>query len=236
MNNNNHTLNMARGKNIQVGDIIRDVEILAINDESKTVSLKCDNNHIFDVPYEKLKNYKYDKRIINPPCTLCRDEGHFEGTSNSKYYKLFKPIFEKYETPRYMWKYYTKDYSQYHTRITEVEHIKILNNTLTLEDFFKLVSSPKCYWCGQTELKNYEFKNGGVRPKLLGIDRKDNSLGYTLDNCVPSCSVCNYMKNTFAEKLFLNKVFAITDIHLDEFSEHQLKHLFEHLKSHLIQV
>ena len=29
---------------------------------------------------------------------------------------------------------------------------------------------------------------------LMGIDRKDNTLGYTLENSVPCCPTCNFAK------------------------------------------
>ena len=42
-----------------------------------------------------------------------------------------------------------------------------------------------------------------------GVDRTDNDIGYTLDNCVPCCSECNYMKNSFPLGVFLGKCEAI---------------------------
>ena len=37
----------------------------------------------------------------------------------------------------------------------------------------------------------------GVPPNPLnGIDRKDNSQGYNMENCVPCCAKCNYAKRT----------------------------------------
>ncbi len=35
-----------------------------------------------------------------------------------------------------------------------------------------------------------------------GIDRLDNALGYTLDNCVPCCKRCNQAKNNMGLKEF----------------------------------
>lgn len=42
-----------------------------------------------------------------------------------------------------------------------------------------------CYYCGNVALENVT---------LNGIDRKNNNLDYTLDNCVTSCEMCNVMK------------------------------------------
>ncbi|MGJ4945153.1 HNH endonuclease signature motif containing protein [Bradyrhizobium sp. HKCCYLS1011] len=36
-----------------------------------------------------------------------------------------------------------------------------------------------------------------------GIDRKDNGQGYTIENCVPCCSVCNHAKHTMGYEQFI---------------------------------
>lgn len=38
--------------------------------------------------------------------------------------------------------------------------------------------------------------------KHNGIDRVDSSKGYTLDNCVPCCSKCNYAKHEMSVEEF----------------------------------
>lgn len=42
-----------------------------------------------------------------------------------------------------------------------------------------------CHYCGSKPGSNYG-----------GIDRKDNSLGYHLENCLPCCFSCNSAKGT----------------------------------------
>jgi len=49
----------------------------------------------------------------------------------------------------------------------------------------------------------------GSKIKGLGIDRVINSRGYTLDNIVPCCSRCNYMKHTMSKNEFFNHIIAI---------------------------
>jgi hypothetical protein len=51
------------------------------------------------------------------------------------------------------------------------------------EDFDKLLDSGSCYYC-----------EGSLNDTGCGLDRKDSNLGYTLDNVVPSCGVCNKIK------------------------------------------
>lgn len=48
----------------------------------------------------------------------------------------------------------------------------------------------QCYYCGKKYITNGH---------LLGIDRVDNTLGYTETNCVPCCGICNYMKRAHSK-------------------------------------
>jgi 5-methylcytosine-specific restriction endonuclease McrA len=57
------------------------------------------------------------------------------------------------------------------------------------EEKFNHLASGKCFYCGVEFDK--EFSDG----KSNGIDRFDNSQGYTEDNCVPSCWTCNRAKS-----------------------------------------
>lgn len=59
---------------------------------------------------------------------------------------------------------------------------------LTLEQYKELCEQP-CYYCGaEPEAHRHDAL---VRN---GIDRFDNTKGYSLDNCVPCCHMCNWMK------------------------------------------
>ena len=51
---------------------------------------------------------------------------------------------------------------------------------ITKEDHYKLQNETKCYLCGVKA--------------ILGVDRKDNTLGYLKSNSFPCCSSCNMMK------------------------------------------
>jgi hypothetical protein len=56
--------------------------------------------------------------------------------------------------------------------------------TLSLEELTNLISGP-CDYCK------------GTLPEVgYGLDRKDNALGYTLENSVPCCTRCNTMKGS----------------------------------------
>ncbi len=49
--------------------------------------------------------------------------------------------------------------------------------------------------------------------KLNGIDRRDNSKGYTEDNCVSCCDVCNFGKGTKTEAEFIHMCIRVAKHH-----------------------
>jgi len=59
---------------------------------------------------------------------------------------------------------------------------------LTQEQFDRIITK-ECHYCG-TEHAN-------------GIDRKINTIGYELENCLPCCMVCNRAKNSMPYEDFI---------------------------------
>jgi 5-methylcytosine-specific restriction endonuclease McrA len=57
----------------------------------------------------------------------------------------------------------------------------------------------KCHYCGIDEKDFFsiwgEFYGSKRRGSTLEVDRKDNSRGYEIDNCVLACAVCNNAKS-----------------------------------------
>lgn len=65
---------------------------------------------------------------------------------------------------------------------------------LTEEEFRELAEN-LCHYCGAEKTnKASTFKSTGFY-HYNGIDRKDNTKGYSVENCVPCCYVCNRAKN-----------------------------------------
>ena len=66
------------------------------------------------------------------------------------------------------------------------------------DDLYKR-DKKKCYYCGIKEedfIRIWgKFYGGKTRGQKLEIDRRDNEKGYTLENCVLSCSICNNAKS-----------------------------------------
>ena len=80
--------------------------------------------------------------------------------------------------------------------------------SLTEEQFYKFVNS-NCFYCGcDPSSIQKTYKNNG-NFIYNGIDRKDNSFGYIIENCVTCCSMCNIMKSTMSHEQFLSKTNEI---------------------------
>jgi len=81
---------------------------------------------------------------------------------------------------------------------------------LTDNEVFIFMKS-NCHYCNMppSNLWKSRCKNGNFI--YNGIDRKDNNLGYTLNNCVSCCKVCNYFKRDMDYDEFLGLVFRIYD-------------------------
>ncbi len=72
-----------------------------------------------------------------------------------------------------------------------------INFQLSKEQVFKIILE-ECFYCGEKRGNTFRIR-GTIRfPERIfsynGIDRKDNSKGYTEDNSVPCCPNCNLMK------------------------------------------
>jgi len=65
---------------------------------------------------------------------------------------------------------------------------------LSFEDYEDIIRND-CHYCGF--LQNRGFN---------GIDRLDSKIGYTKENCVSSCKMCNYMKLSISENVFIKRV------------------------------
>lgn len=76
---------------------------------------------------------------------------------------------------------------------------------LTSKQFRALVTQ-NCRYCGEPP-----GVRGGMSVKANGVDRVDNSKGYTIKNCVPCCKVCNRMKRKMACDSFIEHVRNIVN-------------------------
>ena len=100
-------------------------------------------------------------------------------------------------------------YSAYRSRA----HRLNLAWLLSTEETYLLLTSA-CWYCGSApgRVKGDDETSAFVHG---GIDRLDNTLGYTPANAKPACTVCNFMKGTLSLDDFFRKIEQIHAKHLD---------------------
>lgn len=84
---------------------------------------------------------------------------------------------------------------------TYVKNAKSRNYSfeLSLEEVKNIIEKP-CEYCGDERSNQLNWLHSPYR--YNGIDRCDNSKGYTKDNVVPCCRTCNIAKNTLTTEKF----------------------------------
>ena len=79
---------------------------------------------------------------------------------------------------------------------------------------FRNLTGRDCHYCGAPPkpLLSWNGKRSSGTPYLgNGLDRVDNLVGYSVANCVPCCSTCNYMKRGWDRAEFLAHVRRIAE-------------------------
>jgi hypothetical protein len=78
-------------------------------------------------------------------------------------------------------------------------HRRNIKWSMSIDDAIKIINMP-CKYCNvYKEMVN----DDGITYSCMGIDRVDNKIGYTVENCVSCCSLCNYFKYTHSVDDFL---------------------------------
>ena len=85
-------------------------------------------------------------------------------------------------------------YASYRSRAEKKE----LEFALSKDDY-KTITEQDCYLCGKETTDT----------NINGIDRVDNTIGYTIENIKACCKECNHMKNSYALEDLLTKIDTI---------------------------
>jgi hypothetical protein len=79
---------------------------------------------------------------------------------------------------------------------------------LTYEEFLEFTKTLECHYCGEQLVWNKHL--GSIQgSRGYNLDRKDNSLGYSKENCVVCCVFCNFTKGdrfTYEQFVQIGKV------------------------------
>jgi hypothetical protein len=81
------------------------------------------------------------------------------------------------------------------TNYVRTSNYKNLAFELTETEFEEIVKN-ECHYCGL-------FTKGKT---FNGIDRKDQTKGYIVGNCVSCCEMCNFIKKSLSDEIFLERV------------------------------
>lgn len=81
---------------------------------------------------------------------------------------------------------------------------------LSRDEFAAIVTKP-CTYCGRKEVNVVSVPHYRTKFYYTGIDRVDNTIGYTLENCVPCCKQCNQAKMDLTHDDFVKLICMIYD-------------------------
>ncbi len=85
--------------------------------------------------------------------------------------------------------------------------------TLT-KDQFHVLTQQTCFYCGIAPNRTISKPDIDDSYTYNGIDRVNNDLGYTLDNCVTCCAECNKAKHTMTAQEFIALCNRVTKLHV----------------------
>jgi len=77
------------------------------------------------------------------------------------------------------------------------------------QEVFEIITLSNCYYCNKEPYHISLNKSSKGKYVSNGIDRIDSSIGYTEDNCVPCCEMCNRMKMAYGIVDFKNQIKLI---------------------------
>lgn len=116
-----------------------------------------------------------------------------------------------------------------YAKLLRVSKKRKLAVNISLQEYSKYIENKVCFYCG-ADISKYGY----------GLDRIDASLGYSLGNIVPCCSVCNNLRCdtlTFEETIVASRAIQHLRnnkevLHL-QYSEDQLEEDFNYFKNNL---
>jgi hypothetical protein len=79
---------------------------------------------------------------------------------------------------------------------------------IDLEKFKELTSSD-CFYCGKKPEDSMKSKSEHSAYSYNGLDRIDSNKGYTTDNVIPCCGMCNRMKLDHTQEEFKKQIIKI---------------------------
>lgn len=164
--------------------------MLYLDNNNTHICPKCKIEKPSTLEYFHSSGIKNNRRYLATPCKECRKGEH------SRTYNTPEKI-EKYNASNRRYRYTKGRIKSLLKSYRDRDLKKNLEFNLTEEWFSENITNKKCSYCNET--------------KLLGADRIDNTKGHTIDNCIPSCVVCNVVRGnlfTVEEMKEIGKVIS----------------------------
>lgn len=155
------------------------------------------------VPKEVVRQHLKSKTQIRYLCQC--DCGNPELVSVKKYDlvngKRTNCGCEHFPPNRYMDRFHAISLNHYHSSVVKRSKQLVFKDILSFDEFKHFIHLP-CHYCGAPFSAMIKDRDSGrkipVFPEVMvcvnGLDRVDNSKGYTLNNVVPCCTHCNKAK------------------------------------------
>ena len=90
--------------------------------------------------------------------------------------------------------------------------VRKLEWSLSCEQFTSLIKM-NCHYCGAPPF-GVRVRRGDKNLYLFtGIDRRDNTIGYTPENVLPCCKICNRAKLNLSYEEFSSYLCQVTTFH-----------------------
>ena len=88
---------------------------------------------------------------------------------------------------------------------------KGISYDITAATYIAIATKP-CHYCGTLPVTKGKqlTRHGEIPIPVNGLDRIDSSLGYTFNNIVPCCSICNIMKSNLSLEKFTEHIKQIS--------------------------
>lgn len=149
------------------------------------ICTKCKQRKSFD-NFNKEKNAKDKKRSWCKKCVSLQQKAYRSNPKIQQSMKEYRTIYKADLENKKKAKQQRYEYSRSSKgRFIQAKiHAKRANHEFNLtNNEYVIFMTKSCYYC-----------DGKLNETGVGLDRKDSSKGYLLDNVVPCCTICNRVK------------------------------------------
>ena len=87
-----------------------------------------------------------------------------------------------------------RPYESLYNKLKWVASDRCNSLNITYEEYVEFTKITQCHYCGSAIKWDKHFIHKG-NSHGYKLDRKDNNKGYSKDNCVVCCSMCNFVKS-----------------------------------------